>query len=401
MARRQQRPQQLLWDDDVTTTTILVRWRHRLSTVSLPFPRFLVTVGLLAVVMVWRTMELRSLVTLQDDAMMSSTANNNSNNMPQTTTTTTMQDAAAMEHQQPQPQQQMDRNFIVYLSQGPASSYQRLQQRFSISEGGLPNALFFYHSYDQECIQDDDDNNNCIFLANTTLPQGRNLVLKRAFEALLSGDTAATAGGGNNNDHDKVVTLDQVKYFVMMDDDVEIQCIPSRRDCWWDYHTMLLDRRTEWPLLAPKFYVDADDEPMLYHTCRDDSLWVMRWDYVHLLYPFPRKHETKTWNIYVQAVWERLKRCFPNGFQTHKGYRNVNPRHGEYPKGVRKGLVVDLLNEEYPSMGPWEIQKTPGERPFRCTPALQEPPEQNEADPRCMALTKSRFERWISGTLML
>jgi hypothetical protein len=265
----------------------------------------------------------------------------------------------------------------VYLSQGPASSYTRLKQRF----GALPNALFFYHSYDQDC-------DGCIYLANSTLPQGRNLVLQTAFQSLKKSESQHNS-------------LDNVKYFVMMDDDVEIQCIPSRRDCWWEYHTMLMDERTSWPLLAPKFYVDGDAEPALYHTCRDDSLWVMRWDHVHLLYPFPTKHDKKTWNIYVQAAWERMKRCFPNGFLTHKGYRNVNPRHGEYPKGLRKGLVVDLLNDEYPSLGPWTLQKWAGERPFRCTPTLQEPPKQQEADPNCMTLTKSRFDRWINGTLVV
>ncbi|KAG7354948.1 hypothetical protein IV203_004304 [Nitzschia inconspicua] len=287
--------------------------------------------------------------------------------------------AAKKSHQWHQQQGTVDqnRNYIVYLSQGPASSYIRLQHRFN----NLPNALFFYHSYDQEC-------NGCIFLANTTLPRGRNLVLMTALQSLMANQAGSTS-------------VTHVKYFIMMDDDVEVQCIPSRRDCWFEYHTMLLDQRTTWPLLAPKFYVDGDAEPALYHTCRDDSLWVMRWDYVHLLYPFPTKHDKKTWNIYVQAVWERMKRCFPNGFHSHKGYRNVNPRHGTYPKGLRKGLVVNLLNDEYPTLGPWKIQKTPDERPFRCTPALKEPPLQQQADPKCTALTKSRFERWMNGTLVV
>eukprot|EP00539_Tryblionella_compressa_P020186 CAMPEP_0178878294 /NCGR_PEP_ID=MMETSP0747-20121128/11316_1 /TAXON_ID=913974 /ORGANISM="Nitzschia punctata, Strain CCMP561" /LENGTH=213 /DNA_ID=CAMNT_0020546037 /DNA_START=553 /DNA_END=1190 /DNA_ORIENTATION=- len=192
--------------------------------------------------------------------------------------------------------------------------------------------------------------------------------------------------------------VDQVKYYIMMDDDVEIQCVRSRRDCWLEYHQMLLDSRTTWPLLAPKFYVDADDEPTLYHTCRDDSLWVMRWDYIHMLYPYPTLHQEKTWNIYVQAVWERFKRCFPNAFLTHKGYRNVNARHGDYPKGLRKGLVVEILNSEYPALGPWSINRTQRERPFRCTRALREPPVQSEVDPACKVLTEQRFERWINGT---
>jgi hypothetical protein len=259
---------------------------------------------------------------------------------------------------------------VVYLSQGPAASYARLSERFQ----ALPNALFFYHSYDQDC-------RGCIFQANTTLPKGRNLVLKTAYTTLA-----------------KSSTLDRVKFFVMMDDDVEIQCIPSRRDCWLEYHLMLLDRRTTWPLLAPKFYVDGDDEPTLYHTCRDDSLWVMRHDHVHFMYPFPTKHDTKTWNIYVQAVWERMKRCFPNGFLTHKGFRNYNPRHGDYPKGLRKRLVLDILNEEYPSLGPWSLQPSSG-RAFRCTTAMQNPPEQQHVDPTCAAVTTERFQKWIDGTL--
>jgi hypothetical protein len=260
---------------------------------------------------------------------------------------------------------------IAYLSQGPASSYDKLQHRFN----ALPNSVFFYHSYDVDC-------SGCIYQSKTTLPEGRNLVLKTAYQKL----TAAQI-------------ISSVKYFVMMDDDVEIQCVRSRRDCWLEYHTLLLDPRTTWPFLAPKFYVDTDDEPTLYHTCRDDSLWVMRWDYVHMLYPFPTKHQTKTWNIYVQAVWERFKRCFPNSFLSHKGYRNVNVRHGEYPKGLRKGLVVDILNSEYPLLGPWSINRTQGERPFRCTRALQEPPKQTDADPVCTALTKERFQHWIDGSL--
>ena len=260
-------------------------------------------------------------------------------------------------------------NLIVYLSQGPASSYARLSKRFQ----SFPAARFFYHSYDRDC-------DGCIFQANTTLPRGRNLVLKTAYNTLT-----------NNN------VLDRVKYFIMMDDDVEIQCVSSRKDCWLEYHHLLLDERTTWPLLAPKFYVDGDEEPTMYHTCRDDSLWVMRHDYVHFLYPFPTKHDTKTWNIYVRAVWERMKRCFPNGFLTHQEYRNYNPRHGEYPKGLRKKLVVDLLNDEYPSLGPWTLQPSTG-RAFRCTRALQKPPLQQQVDPACAAKTKERFQKWINGS---
>ena len=262
------------------------------------------------------------------------------------------------------------RDLIVYLSQGPASSYAQLSQRFQ----SLPNALFYYHSYDQDCP-------GCIFQPNSTLPKGRNLVLKTAYNSL-----------SHNN------TLDQVKYFIMMDDDVEIQCVSSRRDCWMEYHYMLLDERITWPFLAPKYFVDADDEPTSYHTCRDDSLWVMKWDNVHFLYPFPTRHDTKSWHIYVQAAWERMKKCFPNGFLTHKGYRNYNPRHGDYPKGLRKRLVVDILNAEYPTLGPWSIQPSKGGIGFRCARALHKPPVQQQVDPKCAAVTRERFQKWIDGT---
>lgn len=268
------------------------------------------------------------------------------------------------------------RFLVVYLSQGPAASYERLKRRFD----SLPNAVFFYHSYDVECP-------GCIFQSNTTLPEGRNLVLK----------TSLAVGNRRQATPLEPWTNDQVKYYVMMDDDVEVQCL-SRRDCWQEYHTMLLDDRTTWPFLAPKYYVDWDDEPTAYHTCRDDSLWVMRWDHVDFLYPYPTKHQAKTWNIYVQSTWERMKRCFPNGFLSHKGYRNVNSRHGGYPKGLRKALVADLLNSEYPTLGPWVVNKTETTTPFRCTPARNDPPIQEWVDPICKNLTEWRFRRWLDGT---
>jgi hypothetical protein len=269
---------------------------------------------------------------------------------------------------------------VVYLSQGPAASYQRLQRRFR----SLPGAVFFYHSYDENCT-------GCIFQPGTTLPEGRNLVLKSALAAGDRGRVDSTSAVPS-------WTNDQVKFYVMMDDDVEIRCL-SGRNCWSEYHALLLDDRTSWPFLAPKYYVDRDDEPTAYHTCRDDSLWVMRWDHVDFLYPYPTKHSEKTWNIYVQATWERMKRCFPNGFLTHKGYRIENARHGDYPKGLRKGLVADLLRSEYPELGPWVVDKHAKRTAFRCTPARYEPPATfQRVHPKCKNLTESRFLRWLDGT---
>lgn len=267
---------------------------------------------------------------------------------------------------------------VVYMAQGPASSYERLREKFSPME----NAVFFYHAFDHDVCK---NANDCIFRSNTTLPEGRNLVLQTAWNAMEQRSLDASL---------------MVKYYVLMDDDVEIVCTNPRRDCWWEYHTMLLDPSTSWPFIAPKYYVDGDNEPDSWHTCRDDSFWVMRPDSVHMLYPYPTRHQTKTWNVYVMAVWERMKRCLPNGFLTHAGYRNVNARHGSYPQGLRKGLVVDILNSEYPELGPWNRSDIGfGGRPaFRCTAALTGPPSHHgRIDPICEELTRTRFQKWING----
>lgn len=294
----------------------------------------------------------------------------------------------AKEQQQPEKQQQPP-PLIVYVSQGPASSYQRLISRFNRIFGNTRHNntwKFFYHSYDRDC-------EGCIFQNGTTYAEGWNLVGSTAMLELSRKQT--TASGSNRHFN--------FKYLVRFDDDLRI--VPSidrinddqnKEDvAWFEIHEMLLADTTVHPIIRPQDKPRVRENHTVYQTCMDGHYYAVQPDHMSLYWPFSTRGKKIPWFNDVMAFM-MFEKCYPGGVLVDHQWQASNPEHRygvshqEYIEF--RGTVYNALNEELPELKPWSPMRAK-EITHRChvsrAPSL-------EYHPRCRTVLGGRFTAWLN-----
>jgi hypothetical protein len=231
----------------------------------------------------------------------------------------------------PSPTGMKQQNRIAYISQGRANAYINLKNRFEQVVDNETSA-FFFHSFDENC-------NGCAFQANTTLAMGRNIGLKEAINSPL---------------------WDTFKYVVFFDDDVTLLDLQKARvfytpshkkqsglekshpelidESWKTFHRMLLDEKTNQPLIKPtdqSFDLKRSINATTYQSCVDDNFWAIRKDHVDFLYiPFRRSIAAKTFGSMRKPLLSEWKNAilrvsrwtFDSWWRTHSiGMEHFDP----------------------------------------------------------------------------
>lgn len=298
-------------------------------------------------------------------------------------------------------------DIIVYASQGPASTYPILKERFEKLLDPKTYRLF-YHSFDVDC-------DGCIFQHKTSFAEGKNILMK----AIVSSEE-----------------FERFKYIALFDDDAllwnrhlndiqppivgnkgainldafhnTLQTVPMYQEIGWTtLHDYLTLPRTAYPLLKPQFfYVDNVDVTDTYQSCTDENFWIVRRDHLHIFFPYITTIAREMFWMSAITIFRVLERCYPGAFKVLHEWSTGNPSHRyEMPIGsyFNSSYVIEsqklYLEKRLPEMRPWIIPNNEflGFIQQRCT-VKQIPSEGYH--PRCAKYTKLRWDQWLNGTFL-
>lgn len=267
---------------------------------------------------------------------------------------------------------------IAYVSQGPASQYPILKERF---EHLLPKGTwaFFYHSYDEDC-------EGCLFQSNTSFAEGKNLAIHAAVTS-------------------QIWKNQQVKYLASFDDDIQLARRPFKKadklngTGWEPLHNILLQQKTQHPLLKPRHNSADIEDTITYQSCTDENFWIFRRDHIDIFYPHST-YAQEHFHLNALKDFFLMERCYPAGMMVLPHYMVFNKKHrysvkqGIYrDQGFVHTKILDMLRMEYPTLGPWEWR----DLSQRCN--VQRKLPQETVEPECKAVMEARFQKWIAGEL--
>ena len=294
-----------------------------------------------------------------------------------TTTTATSLDIAATAAVKTLEQQQQHPMLIAYASQGPAAKYRVLYERF---ENSFPNGtwVLFYHSFDEPC-------EGCLFRANTTFAQGKNLVIKAVIQSSY------------------YLNL-QIKYIVSHDDDVILFRGSGgsnlMEDGWVPFHNLLLHNETTFPLIKPAYA--TEENYITYQSCVDEIMWAIRPDHLALIYPFNTHVLPDFYWFNALKLHMVMDRCYPNGYMVIPHVRIINPSHRYnndapiyHDWNTTTSMVAQVMEQEFPSLGKW-IWSFPKGIIQRCN--VKKAPSFG-IHPICQIAFQQRFDDWMAGKI--
>lgn len=287
---------------------------------------------------------------------------------------------------------------IGWLTMGIAAKFPAIRDRFLAI--GSTKVRLYYHSFDEPCPLP--DHGWCVFQANTTNAEGRNVLLRAALPNR------------------------KLKYFVFFDDDTELLCgealqiavnetsnnsMPANlppdyhKHCWEAFTDKLLDPNEKYPFIKPavmKF--DAEDAfSVRYHSCQDENFKGFHRDYLWFFFPYSSYRHNESWYLNGRSFMYLAQKCLQFAWKVDGSWVAVNGMHRSYPKDKFKvnddgldPLTQDLLDFTYPELGPWNTSN------FKCchrhcTNSFT-PPEIGRIDPLCTTTLKNRYQKWLDGT---